>query len=135
MKPLFIIIALFLSNFVIAQTTVTVTVTNISTNEGEVAFGLYTEDTFIKAAPNYSASATVENNTAKVTFENIPAGEYAISCFQDTNGNDQFDFEPNGMPAEPYGISNNAVGMYGPPSWADAKFTVAKEPVNLEIQF
>lgn len=135
MKALTILIALILSEFAFAQETVTVTVTNIPNNQGEVLFGLYTEDTFIKAAPNYSASAKVENNTAKVTFENIPKGEYAISCYQDTNGNDQFDFEPTGRPAEPYGISNNAVGMYGPPSWADAKFTVVKEPVNLEIQF
>ncbi|HET8810328.1 MAG TPA: DUF2141 domain-containing protein [Flavobacteriaceae bacterium] len=135
MKTVAIIIALILTELVSAQQTVTVTVTNVPNDQGKVLFGLYTEGTFIKAVPDYSATSTIENHIAKVVFENIPAGEYAVSCFQDQNSNDKFDFEPNGMPAEPYGISNNAMNMYGPPIWSEAKFSVADKPVNLEIRF
>src|SRR5699024_3013498 len=134
MKTFAITIALILSEFAFAQQTVTVSVTNIPNDKGEILFGLYTEGTFIKAAPDYSGSSAVENHRAEVVFEDIPEGEYAISCFQDQNSNKNLDFEPTGMPAEPYGISNNPMNMYGPPTWNDAKFSVADKPVNLEIR-
>ena len=135
MKTFALLIALAMTQWVAAQQNVTVTVTNIPNDQGTVLFGLYTEANFIKAAPDYSASSTIENHTAQVVFKNIPEGEYAVSCFQDQNSNKSFDFEPNGMPAEPYGISNNAVNRYGPPTWSKAKFEVGDEPVNLEIRF
>lgn len=135
MKTFAILIALILSEFAFGQTTVTVLVTNIPTNEGKMHFGLYTEGTFIKAPADYGQTIGIENNTATVVFENIPPGEYAISCYQDKNLNERFDFEPNGMPAEPYGISNNAINPFGPPLWSAAKFTVTKKPVSVEINF
>lgn len=135
MKTFAILLALLLSEFVVGQTTVTVNVTNIPTDEGMVRFGLYTEGTFIKAAPDFGKSTIIKNHTCTVVFENIPAGEYAISCYQDKNLNHKFDFEPNGMPAEPYGVSNNAPSLYGPPQWLDAKFTVTNEPVSVDIRF
>lgn len=135
MKTFAIIIALLLSEFALGQTTVTVTVSNIPSDEGEVLFGLYTENTFIKTTPDYHTSVSIKDHTAMAVFENIPAGEYAVSCFQDQNSNKIFDLEPNGMPAEPYGISNNAMNLYGPPQWSEAKFTVGTTPVSMDIRF
>lgn len=135
MKTFAIIIALLLSEFALGQTTVTVTVSNIPSDEGEVLFGLYTENTFIKATPDYHTSISIKDHMATAVFENIPAGEYAVSCFQDQNSNKIFDLEPNGMPAEPYGISNNAMNLYGPPQWSEAKFTVGATPVSMDIRF
>lgn len=135
MKTFAILFTLILSEFAFGQTTLSVQVNNIPTDEGKILFGLYSEDTFMKAAPDYSQSAVVKDHSATVVFENIPEGEYAVSCFQDKNMNQKFDFEPNGMPAEPYGVSNDAPSSYGPPQWSDAKFTVAKESVSLEINF
>jgi uncharacterized protein (DUF2141 family) len=43
------------------------------------------------------------------------------------------DFEPNGMPKEMYGVSNNVMN-FGPPQWNDAQFEVASEPIALEIR-
>ncbi len=135
MKTFVILFALILSEFAMGQATITVHVTNVPTDQGEIRFGLFTEGTFIKKAPDYHETATVKDHSSTVVFENIPAGEYAISCFQDKNMNETFDFEPNGMPAEPYGLSNDAPSSYGPPLWSDAKFTVADKPVSMEIHF
>ncbi|HET7360459.1 MAG TPA: DUF2141 domain-containing protein [Salinimicrobium sp.] len=134
MKTIAIIIAMIVSNYMMAQENISVTVTHIPTEKGEIMFGLYSEGTFMKAAPDYHAKSKVENKSATVVFENIPEGEYAVAVYQDENGNHRLDFEPSGRPAENYGFSNNPV-LYGPPQWEDAKFSVKDEPINLEIRF
>ena len=59
------------------------------------------------------------------TFEGLPAGDYAAKAFHDVDGDGEMDANPFGMPTEPYGFSNNAVGNMGPASWDRARFTVS----------
>jgi len=113
-------------------TTITVSVP-CKSNEGNVLIGLYTEATFLKAAPNMSLSAEIVDGKATATFENVAVGTYGISLFHDKNSNKQMDFDLNGMPVEPYGVSNNTMS-FGPPQWSDAKFEVADQPVIIEIR-
>ncbi|WP_271766062.1 DUF2141 domain-containing protein [Aquimarina algiphila] len=139
MKTLALIVALLISNFFthaqenINGITITVTVPNVTSSEGEVLFGLYDENTFMKAAPIKGEKSIITDGVAKITFTNVPAGVYAISCFHDINGNNRMDFEPNGMPKENYGVSNNSMS-YGPPMWGEAKFEVTSENLELEIR-
>ena len=60
-----------------------------------------------------------------VTFEGLPAGDYAAKAFHDVNGDGEMNTNPFGMPVEPYAFSNNAVGNMGPASWERARFTVS----------
>jgi len=137
MKTIAILISLFLANQFQAQTdntsTITVTVDNLDSNEGAVLFGLYTEMTFMKAKPKFSAKSEIVNGTARITFEGITPGTYAISSFHDKNGNGQMDFEPTGKPIESYGVSNNKMDRNGPPQWKDAKFEVTGAPLKFNI--
>ncbi|WP_271782475.1 DUF2141 domain-containing protein [Aquimarina algiphila] len=139
MKTLALIVALLISNFFtnaqenINGITITVTVPNVTSSEGEVLFGLYDENTFMKAAPIKGEKSIITDGVAKITFTDVPAGVYAISCFHDINGNNRMDFEPNGMPKENYGVSNNSMS-YGPPMWGEAKFEVTSENLELEIR-
>ena len=112
-------------------TTITVHVP-VKTSEGSVIFGLNTEENFMKSAPVQGLESEIVDGKATVTFENVAPGTYAITLFHDKNGNKQMDFEPNGMPIEMYGVSNNVMSM-GPPMWSDAKFEVKGEPLILEI--
>lgn len=116
----------------IEGTTITVTVP-VSSTEGNVIFGLYDENTFMKAAPLQGLEGEIIDGKATVTFTNVAPGTYGISLFHDKNGNKQMDFEPNGMPKENYGVSNNIMS-YGPPQWNDAKFEVSDEPLELDIR-
>jgi len=138
MKKLTVLIALLLTMSFYAQTEesskISVKIENIKTNDGSVLFGLYTQSTFMKAKPEFMAKSEVVDGVAQITIENVPKGTYAISCFHDMNGNDQMDFEPSGMPKERYGISNNAVNMYGPPEWEEAKFEVADNDIDMNIK-
>lgn len=118
MKTIITVIGLvFFTHFMNAQddaisvaegTTITVTVP-VNSSEGNILIGLYTEDTFLKAAPLMRASAEIVDGKATATFENVAAGTYGISLFQDKNSNKQMDFDANGMPLEPYGVSNNVM--------------------------
>jgi len=138
MKTLVLLLAMTAVNFItnaqdMAGTTITVTVPNVPSADGAVLFGLYDEATFMKAAPIKSAKGVIIDGIAKITFTDIPAGTYGISCVHDANNNNRMDFEENGMPKENYGVSNNNMS-YGPPMWSEAKFEVGKEDLALEIR-
>ncbi len=57
-----------------------------------------------------------------VTVAGLPPGDYAIKSFHDVDGNGKMNFNPLGIPLEPYAFSNNARGMFGPPAWSAAAF-------------
>ena len=81
-----------------------------------------------------NSETSIEGNTITVTYTNVLPGEYAVMGVHDENENKQMDFELNGMPKESYGMSNNPV-LYGPPTFADAKFKVENEDQNITIRF
>ena len=115
------------------KTTITATVVNVLSDEGKVGFALYNKETFMKK-PIQAKDARIVDGKSTVVFKNIPAGEYAIICYHDKNGNDRMDFEANGMPLESYGASNNVMN-FEPPRYDDAKFLVSDKKVSLEIKF
>lgn len=138
MKTIAVLIALLLSQLFNAQTVssadIVVNVENIKTDNGKILFGVYSENNFLKASPKFSAQSEIVNGVASVTFKDLPAGTYAISCFHDKNGNSQMDFEPTGMPLEPYGVSNNKIDYNGPPQWQDAKFELEDKSIEMTIK-
>lgn len=138
MRSIAVLIALFICQLFQAQTesipALNVTIENIQGDSGSILVGLYSEKTFLKAKPEYSVKAEIVDGNATVSFKDLPAGTYAISCFHDKNGNSQMDFEPTGMPLEPYGVSNNKINNYGPPEWADAKFNFENQPLSMSIR-
>ena len=71
-------------------------------------------------------SQTVQPPAAEfqVLFPDVPEGSYAIAVFQDTNGNNNLDRDPRGLPLEPYGFSNGS-GRTAPPSFEAARISVA----------
>ena len=115
------------------KSSITATVVNVLTSEGKVGFALYNKDNFMKQ-PIQAKEAKIVDGKSTVVFENVLAGEYAILCYHDKNNNDKMDFQPNGMPLESYGASNNVMN-FGPPRFDDAKFKVSDKKVSLEIKF
>lgn len=127
MKHFLTTIVIFVSIISYAQTnTLTVTVTNFKNNQGKVMVGMYNgANTFMKKTI-FSKIGDIKANTAKVVFENLPDGEYAISLYHDENNNDKLDTSWFGIPKEGYGCSNDAKGMMGPPKYEDAKFQISE---------
>jgi len=59
-----------------------------------------------------------------VTFDGLAPGSYGMKSFHDLHGDGEMNFNPVGMPIEPYAFSNNALGNMGPASWERARFNV-----------
>lgn len=93
---------------------------------GAVMVALYdSEAGYAGDRPIGGQSVDVAAGQRTAVFENLPAGDYAAKAFHDVNGDGEMNFNPFGMPTEPYAFSNNAVGNMGPASWERARFTVS----------
>lgn len=75
--------------------------------------------------PVRTGMAQVGRGPATVTFEGLPAGDYAMKAFHDVNGDGEMNTNPFGMPVEPFAFSNNAVGNMGPARWDRARFAAS----------
>ncbi|GAB1857735.1 DUF2141 domain-containing protein [Flavobacteriaceae bacterium MHTCC 0001] len=140
MQYLIKIICLFIlsTSLAIAQevngNSITVSVTNLKSNDGKVFIALYdSKDTFLNKGFK-AFRGQIYDNSCVVEFKNIPNGEYAVSIYHDENGNNKMDTSIFGIPKEDYGCSNNAKGFMGPPKWDDAKFTVQDKSITQNIK-
>lgn len=84
------------------------------------------EDAYDKEKGCTVASGPADGEVVRITFPDIPEGRYAIKAFHDVDGSGKMDFNWVGLPKEPYGFSNNAMGTMGPPNFDQAAFTVKK---------
>jgi len=106
-----------------------VVATNVKSDEGKVYVWVYDKkDDWLSDRYRTQKSVEVAGNRAgdRITIELLlPAGEYALSVFQDVNDNGKLESNFIGIPREPAGLSNNVRPRFGPPKYKDAVFTVA----------
>lgn len=118
-------------------TRLTVHVAGITDSKGTINVGLYSnaDGWLTEEGVAYGKVAPVghDEKAVNVVFDSIPAGIYAVSLFQDVNDSKTFDRGALGIPAEPWGMSNNAVGVMGPPSFKDAAVTISAPETTIEI--
>ena len=114
----------------------TVTIENIRVDSGTVLIALYnSKKTFNNTGSMYrEGNVKVEKEKAVFIFEDLPEGEYAISLFHDINDNNMLDKTSFGIPHEPYGFSNNAIGAFGPPPYKKARFRYNGKTMELSIK-
>jgi len=79
------------------------------------------------------AKGKASDGRATFVFEDVPFGDYAVKAFHDENDNEKIDMGWRG-PTERYGFSNNARGFMGPPSFEDAKFSLDRVDLRVEIE-
>ena len=133
MKTLSLIIALLLTvTFTNAQEAEKGKSITVQSNSGHVLISLHTENTFMKGNGIVDKKSKIIDGKVSVTFENVEEGTYAILVLHDANDNNHMDFEPNGMPKESFGASNNSMS-FGPPQFSMAKFDVDDEDLEMKI--
>jgi uncharacterized protein (DUF2141 family) len=119
-------------------TLVRVTVTNVRDPGGVLMVGVYDRpDNWLGVPPAKSIEVPVAPNLrdGSVALElRLPPGRYALSLFQDLNGNRHLDTNFLGIPKEASGSSNNPPARWGPPKFADALVTVGDAPLELSIR-
>ncbi len=133
---LVIALLVFLSIKAFSQTTIEVTITNIKEVKGSIRVGLSNDAEKFPDAPMKGKVEKITNKTMKVTFENVPAGTYAVSIIHDENENEKLDTGFMGIPKEGFGFSNDAMGMFGPPKFKEASFaTPATKVVSITLKY
>lgn len=88
---------------------------------------------FPKGKYIHEFSITAASETAPLNILKLPHGRYAIAAFADLNKNGKLDRSFIGKPSEPYGFSNDARQLFGPPDFAHAAFEVTDAPVSQTI--
>jgi len=79
-------------------------------------------DDALRLAPLEDRFTLLTDLRATCTFEGLAPGVYAAVAFHDVNGNHVVDTNFLGMPIEGIGVSRDARGTFGPPSFGDAAF-------------
>lgn len=119
------------------QSNISLTVTNGIPNKGSIWVALYqNEKGFPSNAKNSFKSVkgvVSEKGISNIILTEIPAGEYAISVFQDENNDGVLNTNFVGIPKEGYGFSNDAHKPFGPPDFNDCVF-VHKSETKISIK-
>lgn len=102
---------------------VTVDIVGLRNDRGKIFVALYRGGEGFPSKPKRAFAkqiVTSKGKRARVVFEPIPAGEFAISMIHDENANNTLDTNFFGIPNEGWGTSRDAKASFGPPSYADA---------------
>ncbi len=84
-------------------------------------------DGFPDGAPTATASAPARGEPVTLAFPPVAPGAYAVSLYQDVNGNGTFDQNLLGLPQEPFGFSRiESIGLSAP-NFEDARFNLAED--------
>jgi uncharacterized protein (DUF2141 family) len=133
-NPLLVSLFVLATSSAIAQNRIEVVVKNVKQQQGSIRIGLFNnEEDFLKKAVQgkvVKANAT----EVKVVFENLKAGDYAVSVIHDENDNGELDKNTFGIPKEGFAFGNNAMGMFGPPSFEKAKVSIGQSVTKQVIE-
>ena len=105
-------------------------------DRGTLNVGLYLDpDTWMSPDYLYARTEPVGaiGEVVTLVLPDVPSGVYGASLYQDVDGNGDFSRNALGIPTDPWGISNDAVGFFGPPSFDAAAVTVRPPTTTLDI--
>lgn len=113
---------------------ITVEVTGINEARGHVLVSAFDKnEAWLKRAVQ-TANVPAQAGKVIVTFTNLAEGDYALSAVHDINANGKLDTNLLGIPSEPYGFSNNAMGRFGPPAFEAASVKVGADNTRFQIK-
>ena len=112
--------------------TLTVQVTGVESGEGQVFVGLC-PTSFEESTCTAGKRQPARPGAMRFSFPGVPAGRYAIAVYHDVNANGRLDKQIFGLPAEPYGFSND-VGRSAPPSFEGALVPVGDPAATVSVR-
>jgi uncharacterized protein (DUF2141 family) len=80
------------------------------------------------------AVAAAAGDRVEVHIPDPPPGTYGIAAYQDLDADGVLSKSWLGVPREPYGFSNGARGVLGPPAFDEIRFPVADAPFALRVE-
>ncbi len=109
----------------------TIEIEGVIIKKGTLYLAMYTtEESFLKE-PYKRKKFLLSDFSGKLTFNDLPSGEYAITLYQDLNENEKLD-KLFSIPLEPYGVSNNVNSF---PKFKDSKIQLNKnKSIKIKIK-
>lgn len=101
---------------------------------GKVRVALYNDSNSFPRTPLRGVEGEGGQEPVVLTFKDVPPGTYALSVYQDENGNEKLDRGMFRVPKEPYGFSRDARGDKGPPEFRDAQIEVSDPSTKTAIK-
>ncbi len=119
-----------------SEGTLRVSIENVKKGQGKIMLAVYAEaEHFLSEVTFRSIQHEVsESGVVRLEIDDLPYGTYAISLYHDENNNGKMDANFIKIPKEPYGFSNNARGMFGPPKFKDAQFSFDNTSTEIRIE-
>lgn len=111
----------------------TVSIVGLKSAEGQVQVALFDSEKAFLQIPFKAGVAAIEQSEGHWQVKGLQCGSYAVAIYHDRNNNGKLDRNILGIPVEPYGFSNNARGVLGPPSFSDARFDITGKGIRIEI--
>jgi uncharacterized protein (DUF2141 family) len=133
LKGLYLLMCLaFCPTMVIAETLV-INFSGVQVGKGNIRAAVFdSADEFPSGKYIKSISVAGDAETIRIEVSNLVPGQYAISAFQDLNGNDKIDKNIFGIPKEPYGFSGK--WKSGAASFDEALFQLKPEGAEISIK-
>ena len=132
-KIVFFLVILLTSAHLPAQNKIEATINNFENNKGLCRACLFNSAaSFEKSDPFLCLQVNVIGRTARVVFDNVPDGTYAIFVFHDANNNNKMDKSWLGIPSEGYGASKNKLPFAAAPKFDANKFFLSNN-LNLKL--
>jgi uncharacterized protein (DUF2141 family) len=117
---------------VLAETLV-VNVSGVKAGKGDVRVGVFNSaDEFPDGKYFKGVAVSGDSETMRIEVKDLPLGNYAVSVFQDFNGNEKVDKNFLGIPKEPYGFSGK--WKSGAASFEDAIIDLKPEGTEILIK-
>ncbi|PWH87094.1 hypothetical protein DIT68_02195 [Brumimicrobium oceani] len=117
--------------------TLIIEVVGMRNNTGKIIGSVFNSKSGFPGTPNlakYLVEQEITNNSSRIKIENVPFGNYGVSLVHDENSNQRLDTNFIGIPKEGIGMSNNAEGSFGPPSFEEASFEFSKKAQTIQIR-
>jgi uncharacterized protein (DUF2141 family) len=100
---------------------------------GKLRAALFADSASFLGTP-LKVAEVAASDAAMVVFRDLPAGSYAVTVYQDNNGNSKLDRGLFNIPTEPYGFSRDARGDGGPPKFRDAQVELREPSAKFTVK-
>jgi uncharacterized protein (DUF2141 family) len=127
----------FIAGLVAPSKPMTVVISNVQPGKGSVMVAVFNKEKGFLDPESalYKQSYGVKSVGAmSVVIPDLPEGTYALSCFQDINGNKYLDKNIFGVPTESYGFSGGSRPKFRAPTWTETKFWFNGDAVQLKLE-
>jgi uncharacterized protein (DUF2141 family) len=112
----------------------TIEIKGIKKATGQIMLSLCdSEEQFMGKSHILAKKFIVEQEGSMTITLPVSPGSYALSIYHDINADSKLNMTFLGIPKEPYGFSNDARGIFGPPKFQDAQFSLEEDQQKIVI--